>query len=380
MCGIRVSSRLQDTTGTRRKVKMNTQNELSWSFFGIANQAATDRPQRILKPRDYLWATDLDKAPIDVYHSMLGTQPTNPPNDRSMRKFHAGDIWEFYAYLVLYFAGILKSSQDHLAYQYPGLLKVTGRQDFLAGGVGDWKKAREAIALFPMTDPIKEYFSRLVDLFEKEFGTKQLKEIVIECKSVGSFMFPRYEASGKPSKGHAKQIYHYLKAQNKPEGHVTYISKDDSLMLEFGVFLNDLKIEADYRASIELLTNYYNTKTEPPKEELIVFQEDTGSFSKNWRVEYSNYLELFYEFKEPREYSDSVKGDVSLYNRSLKRMLMVEMGKTTPTGKPIQLTKNNLEGVEKMRATFKDFSKYYSIALDFAKKGLIEEEETEGTI
>jgi len=113
---------------------------------------------------------------------------------------------------------------------------------------------------------------------------------------------------------------------------------------------------------------------------LIVFQEDTGSFSKNWRVEYSNYLELFYGFKEPREYSDSVKGDVSLYNRSLKRMLMVEMGKTTPTGKPIQLTKNNLDGVEKMKATFKDFNKYYAIAHDFAKKGLIDEEETEGTI
>lgn len=357
---------------------MKDDNTMSWSFFGIANLAATDRPVREIKPRDYLWATDLDKAPIDVYHALLGTVPTNPPNDRSMRKFHAGDIWEFYAYLVLYFAGILKSSQDRLTHQYPGLLMVSGRQDFIAGGVGDWTKAREAIRLFPMTDPIKEYFTRLVDLFEKEFGTKELNEIVIECKSVGSFMFPRYEATQKPSKGHSKQIFHYLISQQRNEGHVTYISKDDSLMLEFPVWLSDKNVEADYKASIELLTNYYNNKIEPPKEELIVFQEDTGSFSKNWRVEYSNYLTMFYGFETPRDYSDAVKGDVSLFNRSLKRAVMVDMGKTTPTGKPIQLTKNNLDGLEKLKAFFPDYNKYFAIAKDFANKGVLDEDDEIG--
>lgn len=355
----------------------DTDKQMSWAFVGLANLAATDRPARELRPRDYLWATDLDKAPIDVYHSMLGTQPTNPPNDRSMRKFHAGDIWEFYAYLVLYFAGILKSSQDRLTHQYPGLLMVSGRQDFIAGGIPDWTKAKEAIRLFPMTDPIKEYFTRLVNSFEKEFGNKELKEIVIECKSVGSFMFPRYELSGKPSKGHAKQIFHYLISQQMNEGHVAYISKDDSLMLEFPVWLTDTAIEADYKKSIEVLTHYYNTKTEPPKEELIVYEEETGKFGKNWRVEYSNYLQMFYGFETPRDYSDSVKGDVSLFNRSLTRQVMVDMGKLTPTGKPIQLTKGNIEGMEKLKAFYpNDWKKFIAITRKYAEAGLLSDEES----
>lgn len=354
----------------------NTDNQMSWSFFQLANLAATDKPVRDIKPRDYLWATDLDKAPIDVYHAMIGTVPTNPPNDRSMRKFHAGDIWEFYAYLVLYFAGVLKTNQDRLTHQYPGLLMVSGRQDFIAGGIPDWNKAKEAVRLFPMTDPIKEYFQRLIFSFEKEFGNKELKEIIIECKSVGSFMFPRYEALGKPSKGHAKQLFHYLISEQRDEGHVAYISKDDSLMLEFPIWLSDKHLEAEYKKSIETLTHYYNNKIEPPKEDLIVFDEESGKFNKNWRVEYSNYLTMFYGFETPRDYSDSVKGDVSLFNRCLSRQVMVEMGKTTPSGKPVQLTKGNLEGMEKLKAFYpNDWQKYIAIVKKLAEAGVIDTDE-----
>jgi hypothetical protein len=354
---------------------MQNNNGLSWSFYQIANDAAT-RPDRETRARDYLWATDLGNAPVDVYLKMMGEVPTNPPNARSMRKFHAGDIWEFYAYLVLYFAGVLKSNQDHLAYQYPGLLKVTGRQDFLAGGVGDWQKARAAIAMFPMTDPIKDYFERMVTLFENTYGNKELKEIVIETKSVGSFMWPRYEKTGKPSLAHQVQIYHYLKAQNKPEGHVAYISKDDSLMLEFGVFNPDPTIEAEYKSRIELLTGYYNRKEQPPIEKEIIFDEDTLSFNKNWKIEYSPYLTKLYGYSEPEAYYNMWQPKAAQFNRVFKRVLQNKLGKTTPTGKPILITKDNAAVIEEITAYFPNFEALVQKAVNEAKTdpALLEEQ------
>lgn len=332
-------------------------NNLTWSFYQIANDAAT-KQIRETKPRDYLWATDLGNAPVEVYMKMMGEQPTNPPNDRSMRKFHAGDIWEFYAYLVLYFAGVLKSNQDHLEFQYPGLLKVTGRQDFLAGGTPDWEKARAAVKVFPMTDPIKDYFERMITLFEQTYDGKPLKEIVIECKSVGSFMWPKYEKMGRPSLDHEIQIYHYLKAQNMEEGHIAYISKDDSLMLEFGVF-NPGKTEEEYKKRIELLTGYYNAKQMPPLEEEVLFDKDTGKFTKNWKIEYSNYLTKLYGYKTPEDYRLRWDGEVAQFNRTIGRIVGDK-----------NMTALNKEVIEKMKAYFPNYEQCIAIARE---KGVKEE-------
>lgn len=337
-------------------------SDLSWSFYQIANDAAV-RPEREVKPRDYLWATDLGNAPIDTYLKLMGEPYTNPPNDRSCRKFHAGDIWEFYAYLVLYFAGVLRSSQDHLEHQYKGLLKVTGRQDFLAGGVPDWEKARQAIKLFPMTDPIKEYFERMVKLFESAYGNKQLKEIVIECKSVSSFMFPRYQNTGKPNRNHEIQTFHYLISQGYDEGHIAYISKDDSLMLEFGVF-NPSTTEEDYKKAIELLTGYYNAKQQPPIESEIIWDEDARRFNKNWRIEYSPYLYKLYGYETPESYRARWDSKVAQFNRVLKRVV---------TG--ANITAANLEVIKECRAYFPNFEELVIKAKETASLPDEEDEE-----
>lgn len=331
---------------------MNNIQQMSWSFFQIANDAAI-RPNYPVKPRDYLWATDLGNAPVDVYLKMMGEQFTNPANDRSMRKFHAGDVWEFYAYLVLYFAGVLRASQDHMVFQYPGLLKVTGRWDFLAGGKPDWTKARETIKLFPMTDVISDYFQRMIDKFEAQFGSQELKEIIIECKSVSSFMFPRYQKTQRGSIGNEIQLFHYEKSQGKDEGHIVYINKDDSEMLEFPVWNpGNGEIEAEYKKRIELLTHYYNAKEQPPLEKEIIFDEDTYRFNKNWKIEYSPYLTKLYGYQTPEAYRERWDRVVGQFNRVLGRIINVDMGKTTPSGKPIVITPDNQKVIDEMHGYF----------------------------
>ena len=343
----------------------DTQRELSWSFFKICNEAA-ERPERESHPRDYLWATDLGRAPVDVFLSMRGEKPTNPPNARSMRKFHAGNVWEGYFYMVLWAAGILKQSQSHLVHQYPGLLKVTGRQDFLAGGVGDWEKARVIMRNVPFIEPFRYFIDNMINGFEKAYGNKELKTIVIEAKSVSSFMFERYMKTGKANLHHEIQSFHYLKAQGLDEAHVAYINKDDSMMLECGVF-NPSAVEDEYKKRIAMLTRYIKSGEQPANEPEVLFDDDFVKFSTNWRIEYSQYLSKLYGYKTPEEYRERWDATVASFNRTFKRVIASETGATTPTGKPILLTPLNKTTIEEMKKTFTNLDELVQKAIVAAK-------------
>lgn len=336
-------------------------SNLSWSFFDVVNTAAA-RPEREVKERDYLWASELSLAPVDVILRLRGTQPTNPPNPRSMRKFHAGNVWESYVYLVLWAAGILKADQTHLSYQYPDMLEVTGRLDFLAGGVADWDRARATVADIGYLEPIRYFIDNMIDEFEKKYGNRNLKEIVIEVKSVSAFMWPRYQALGRPNPSHELQTFHYLKATNHDEGHIAYISKDDSQMLEFGV-MNPGPVEDRYKGHIKLLTDYYKSGELPDKELEVKFDEDTGRFGTNWRVEYSNYLSMLYDYKTPEAYRERWGATVSSFNRTLGRIVRGE-----------RVTAKNAEAIEQIKSMFTNFDEIVEKAKNIAKLGVADAE------
>ncbi len=63
----------------------------------IANiwNSAIERKDRPIEARQRLFASELGGSMIDRWHKLKGTPYTNPPNSRSMRKFMAGDIWEW---------------------------------------------------------------------------------------------------------------------------------------------------------------------------------------------------------------------------------------------------------------------------------------------
>lgn len=308
-----------------------------------------------------MWAGEIGGSYIDRYLKMKAVPPTNPPNPRSMRKFEAGNMIEWIVELVLRRAGILIDSQEWLSYQYPGLLEVTGRLDFLAGGTPDWEKARGEVHALQLP----EFFNRGTGAIIQHFQTKYpngLDKIVIEVKSCSSFMFERYEKVGA-NDNHVLQIFHYLKAKNLSEGHIVYVSKDDLRMLEFAVH-NPSPVEAFYKADIEKMTGYINRNEQPPLEKDLTFNEEIGRFSANYKVGYSNYLTKLYGYKDQFEFDIRYRGKVASWNRVFGRCV-----------KGDNMTKLNLEVIEEIKKMFPDLDEKIAYV---KSKGLPVEEEEQG--
>ena len=311
---------------------------MQWTFYNLWNESLEEgRPTRVLEPRQKIWASELGNAYIDRYLKMTGVQPSNPPNPRSLRKFEAGNIWEAIVGYVLRRAGILQARQDWIQYQYDGLLPVSGKLDFIGGGKPDYEKAFSTIS--KEFDWLPEFISRATANIIQSLRVKYpdgLANIILEIKSCSSFMFEKYEREGNANPQHKLQLFHYLKCKNMPEGHIVYISKDDARMLEVGV-LNPSLIEDMYKKDIETISNYVQNKIEPPKEKFIIFDKDWGSFSANWKVGYSSYLTLLYNFENQKAFDDIYKPIVERWNRVLQRII---------DGK--EMTENNQAAISEM--------------------------------
>ena len=292
--------------------------EKPWSFSGVWNKALEQQEERPLKVRNHLWASELGKAPIDLYLKLTGVKPTNPPNARSLRKFEAGNIFEWIVSLILKRAGILQESQKWTSFQYPGLLQTTGKADFIVGGVP--KGAEEAINEMKALG-LPDVFIRGAEAVASHLMTftNGLKPIPLEIKSVSSFMFEALEARGVASKNHRLQLFHYLKSTDYDQGRIVYISRDDLRMMEV-VIEKDSPVEQEYKQAIETVSKYIIGKEKPPLEQPITFDEDLCKFSKNFNVAYSNYLTMLYGFKDQKEFDDKYVSMVSSWNRVVGRL------------------------------------------------------------
>lgn len=321
--------------------------EKSWSFSNVWNQSIEQgKPDRKFEPREKIWASEIGGSLIDRFLKMKGVEPTNPPNARSLRKFEAGNIWESILGFVLLRAGVLIESQEWVQYQYHGLFPVSGRLDFIAGGNPDYEKAISAVqedfAWLPKF--ISKAVVEIVNNLKNQFPDG-LSKIVLEIKSCSSFMFEIYEKKETASPQHKCQIFHYLKSKNMPEGHIVYVSRDDARLLEVGVF-NPSSTEEIYKKDIEDITGFVKSNTRPPLEKPIVFDEQFGKFSANWKVGYSQYLTLLYELKTQAEFDEKYKPIAERWNRVLGRI----------EGKK-ELTDNNKLAIEEMKKEGFDIEK-----------------------
>lgn len=314
----------------------------SWSFFQIWNKSLEQREKRRYDPRARIWASELGGSMVDRYLKMIGTEPTNPPNARSLRKFEAGNLWEWIVGLVLKRAGILLDEQGWVEFKYPDLLPVTGKLDYLAGGEPDWGKAKDDIRQFGFPDFITKVADNIVSHLSQKYPDG-LERIVLEVKSCSSFMFDKYSSTGKANPNHVLQTYHYLIAKNLPEGHIVYICKDDCRMLEIGVF-HPSPIEEIYKRDIEIITDCYESRQQPVKEKEIEVREMTGKFFANWKVQYSNYLTMLYGYKTPAAFEDKYRPIIAKWNRVLQRCVD---DKT--------MTKLNLEVIKEIKKRFPNF-------------------------
>jgi len=334
---------------------------LDWQFENIWNDSLIP-VERKPEPRERIFASELGGAMVDRYLKMKGVEYSTPPNMRSLRKFEAGNYIEWLVSLVLKRAGLIISQQDRLEYAYDGLLPVSGKIDFLAGGTPDFAKARAEMDLYDLPPFARKATNDIIDRFEAS-GLSEFKKIVLEIKSCSSFVFKSIEATEAPLKNHVLQAFHYIKCLGLDEAHIVYVSKDDMLLKEFGVY-NPSPTEDVYKKDIETITGYFRANQRPPLEPLIGWEN--GKFTVNRRVEYSNYLELLYGFERPEQYRAQVNKVVTSTNRVVKRII-----------DGAKMTDKNKEAIESIKKYYKNFDELVDEAKELAKQGKLVEEEVE---
>lgn len=271
--------------------------------------------QKPAEARDYQWASEMGGPLVDRYLKMKGIEPSNPPNMRSLRKFDAGSLTEWVVRIVLSRAGIIKDTQERVIVEYPDLLKVSGKLDFLIGGKIDLERAKAEIEILGLPESIKQASLYIAENLYSMYGGVELPTKVIEVKSCSSFVMDRMEKDEMPIKRHVYQVFHYMKGLNLP-GEIAYICRDDLRMKCFS-FEPTAELERMYVSDLMAITKFYNDDVRPDLEPLIILEN--GRFSKNLDVEYSGYLTMLYGFETPRDYSDSVKSKVARWTRVVAR-------------------------------------------------------------
>jgi hypothetical protein len=306
-----------------------------WGFAKVWNDCLDTGEERELRPRGHIWASELGGAYVDRWLKMRAEPFTNPPNARAKRKFEGGNLLEWVVKMILLRAGIMQATQDRLVFQYPGLLEVSGKLDFLAGGKPDFKEVRKFID----ETQLPEFFARaaesLVLNIQKKFPDG-LETKILEVKSCSAMMFDVYDIHGADPK-HKLQNFHYLKATGVERGSILYICRDDMRLLEVTVLSTDPKLEKMYFDDIKGMTEAFETGEQPEIEQEIIWKPDREKFTANWKVLYSPYITKLYGYADQTAFQDVTKSLVSRWNRVIGRVK-----------KGDKLTKNNLEAVTEM--------------------------------
>lgn len=349
-----------------------------WRVDSIWNQALTSIPERPLVKREHIWASELGGSMIDRYLKMHAHPMSNPPNARSLRKFSAGHIWECIIGMVLTSAGILKQRQLRGEVELPGLLRVTGKLDFIAGGVVDWDKAtHDALQLQRvMTSAIGEIppiiyhaMTHIISHMRKQYEKNPLEEVILEGKTVSSFMSEKLQKTNRPIDSHVLQNVHYAIANKPLPGSLMYICKDDCIMQQFRVEPTKPILKL-YKEDVETMTGYIRASGKkymnnlPPKEPELQFDEHMFRFSSNYKVEYSPYLEMLYGHKTPELYRLKYGRSITAWNRVFKRVATNQ-----------NITPSNRSYMNEMDKAFPDWEKY---ALKAKKTGFFDKAEEGG--
>lgn len=290
--------------------------------FGIAevwSKGFAEQPERELLPRNYLWATDLGKPPIEVWLKMKGTKPTNPPNDRAKMKMEAGNIVEGVIRTIFKRAGVLKAQQIEANTIVDGV-EIHGKLDLIAGGKVDKEAAIKYMDSLEdaLSDGLKRAALKTIEYLETKFP-EGLPEQPFEIKSIATFGMDAMELSRRALRVHRLQAEHYLFTLGYPAMQLSYVCRDDYRMIEHAI-LPTPENHQEYLEAVKELGIWIKSDIMPPKAPLIMFDTESGKFTKNLGVEWSNYLELIYGFKEPREYSEIYGKKATSWNNVLKRV------------------------------------------------------------
>jgi hypothetical protein len=350
---------------------METSQNNDFTFFSFAqiwNKAFELGEDREIKPRDYLYASKLSGV-YDVVQEMRGIKPTTPPNGRANRKFMMGKFMEDMFKSLLIQLGIYKESQDRIFGKQEHLLGVSGRLDFTIGGKPTFEtldNVKTQLDVIGADSGIKLFFKNFIKGFKnwvsflENNSEFEMPDEIIELKTCSSMAFEMVKRNDRAMPSHESQAYHYVFYHPSiRNGRIIYLCKDDGNMAEFRVSAADERLKKQYFKGIEEITEVYNQykdipidlsvlcvslhdklvelkadkdadvreimriskelreakvaafNTNPPLEHLLICDMFTGLLSKNFNVEYSNYLtDYFYTdedgfavyFETPEEY------------------------------------------------------------------------------
>lgn len=301
-----------------------------WNDITVAVKRG--RPQ---KPRQHIYASEIGRNHFDRYHKMIGTPPTREIDDRVLRKFTAGEVFEELIGDYLSMIGLIKSSQEYVEFpETDETLRVSGRIDYIAS-MPDWKKAREAIGNGQdeeYSDITKEILHRLIDQLQEKYP-EGIKDTLFEIKTINSLVFwakKDYLTEAYP--WHVMQIYSYLKYKELPEGRIVYISKDDLTVKEMTVTWPQPELDEYWLNDIKAMTRFIREGIEPDKPPQVVFDprgkyrfqknkikyECKGVWKENWEVKFSPYFELITGYTDEKKWIDSLKPEINAKNKQLK--------------------------------------------------------------
>jgi hypothetical protein len=309
--------------------------------------SAIEKKDKPIQARSRVFASEIGGSMIDRYLKMKAEPYTNPPNSRSMRKFMSGDIWEWIIKTVLIRCGIPFEEQNSVKLEYPNLLPISGRIDFIVGGQIDYAKAKERLIEEDIPEFMKVPVEAIIKSFEETYPDGNLPKKIIEVKSVGSFVFEDLLSKDNPKTHHMYQacVYHLVK---KIPTDIVYVCRDDCRLLQYSIDRIAPELEKEIIKDLELITKYHNEDIEPAKEELIIWDKDVKKFKTNWKVQYSCYLSKLYSYTneegivkpidQPDTYQDYFSPKVSSWNRVVKRLV---------EGK--ELTKSNEQYIEEIK-------------------------------
>lgn len=352
-----------------------------WRLSEVWNTTLDNMQDRPYIPRDYCYASEMGGAFCDRYLKMYAVPMTNKPNVRSRRKFQAGFMWEWILGMVFISSGMLKKQQIRVERNIPKMLRVSGRLDYVLGAPADWNLAKDNIkrlqdGMMALGLDAPPFIYTAIDKFMDQYKGQLLRDYIGEMKSLSSFMMEKVKKLNAPLDHHKLQIHHYVSGndQGYDNGKAFYVCKDDCILDEFDVRKDD-GTETIYRKDLKQMTSFYNEgfnkknpkSLMPPVEPLVLFDEGLYKFSKNWKVEYSQFLTYLYGYENPESYRMTWQRRVNSWNRVMKRCILGE-----------KITDKNKEVIADGLKVFPKWDKYVALgkkAGAFAKPE--EQEETE---
>jgi hypothetical protein len=223
----------------------------TFSIQNLINDTIKEKQEH--KEKTSWWPTDCGKCLSGVYYSRLGAKPDSEFDDRTLRVFSVGRVFEEWVTNLI-------SNKPEVSVL--SQVRVTLPDHDLTG-----------------------YIDVVVQVDDRQ--------VPYEFKTVHSRKFWHMTQRGQADDQHRMQLWWYLKFLNVPEGRLVYISKDDLAIQEYPVFLNDENLSKQAIADIAKLMVAWKTKKAPEPASLFVKSFDKKKnkdvYKLNWQADYCRY-------------------------------------------------------------------------------------------